>query len=217
MLILIYEHLLIVLTALGLRCRVQACSTCSGFSWRRAQAPQCVGFMSGGSRAEPVGPSRAGGLLTTDHQGSQSRRTVLLTEQPHGTSWSSRRTALRSGQTPSAAASNSPGAASGGTHLRVLLLFSFLPRGCAVWEGLLPSVWTEQHRYPEAFPCGEVFSNLGSLSPETADTPRPLHCRQEMALPRSPRHLSHKPRFFVRSFVCFLLSHPWQPLVHKLS
>ena len=111
LLILLYEHLFTVLTALGLRCRVQACSTCSaGFSWRRAQAPERVGFTSSGSRAEPVGASWAGGLLTTDSQGSQSRRTVLLTEQPHGTSWSSRRTALCSGQTPSAAASDSPGA-----------------------------------------------------------------------------------------------------------
>lgn len=151
---------------------MQACSTCSGFPWRRAQAPERVGFTSGSSRAEPVGPSWAGGFLTTDSQGSQSRRTVLLTEQPHGTSWSSRRTALCSGQTPSVAASDSPGAASGGAHPRVLLLFlSFLPRGCAVQEGLLPSVWTQQHHYPEAFPCSEVFSDLGSLSPETPQDP----------------------------------------------
>lgn len=82
MLILIHEHLLIILIALGLRCHVRAFSTCAGFSWRRAQAPEHVGFSSSGSRAEHVGPSwirdgtvppaQAGGLLTTDRQGSWS-------------------------------------------------------------------------------------------------------------------------------------------------
>ena len=80
----------------------------------QSTGPEHVGFSSGGSRAEHVGPSwirdgtappaQAGGLLTTDCQGSWSRRTVLLTEQAHLRSWSSRRAALCSGQSPAAAA-----------------------------------------------------------------------------------------------------------------